>query len=88
VDKELRLHGKISSSYTLGLYLRTRGVKGIVRPFCGEVESMLIGSVMISSSAGNFFDNIFKGTSSQDKQKSVSRRLVISSMTLTGHSNK
>ncbi len=63
--------------------------KGIDRPFelSVEIESRLIRSVMTNWRLGWFFKYHFKGSSSQDQQKTNRRRLVNSKVTLTGQSH-
>ncbi len=60
-------------------------VKGIGRPFW-VVQRGLIRSVLINWRLGNFCSSYFKGPSSQDQQKTIKRRLITYSMTLTGQS--
>ncbi len=62
-------------------------IKGIDRSFELRGEIMLIWSVMTNWRLGNFFLVHFKGTPSQDQQKTLRRRLITFKVTLTGQSH-
>ncbi len=62
-------------------------VKGIDRPFVLRGECRLIRSVITNWMLGKFFLSHFKGSSSQDQQKTLGCRLITSKVTLTGKSH-
>ncbi len=64
-----------------------RAFKGIDRPFELRGESRLIRSVITNWMLGKFFLSHFKGSSSQDQQKTLGCRLITSKVTLTGKSH-
>ncbi len=62
-------------------------LKGIDRSFELRGESRLIWSVMTNWRLGNFFIFHFKGTPSQDQQKTFRRHLITFKVTLTDQSH-